>query len=193
MITTIPDLADITKQIGKELVDVESLTTRRGVHARGAGEAEFRAQAQSRRYSRRDGIGSGNIMAAGVVGSRRTIPKSCRVNPAISIARTGINVLDVPRTFDRSEGDVHPKGNPHYNLDPLNGRIIARNIADGLARNFPQHKASFEKNLNGLSGGVGQSDCPMAEHGGAAEGVKIVAYHQRLGIFRQSVRPATDR
>ncbi len=40
-----------------------------------------------------------------------------------------------------SEGDVHPKGNPHYNLDPLNGKIIARNIADGLGRNFPQHKA----------------------------------------------------
>jgi ABC-type Zn uptake system ZnuABC Zn-binding protein ZnuA len=42
----------------------------------------------------------------------------------------------------RVQGDVHPSGNPHYNWDPHNGKIIARNRAKGLARNFPQHAAA---------------------------------------------------
>jgi zinc/manganese transport system substrate-binding protein len=40
-------------------------------------------------------------------------------------------------------GDVHPNGNPHYWLDPRNGGIIARTVADALAREDPTHAAEF--------------------------------------------------
>jgi zinc/manganese transport system substrate-binding protein len=95
----------------------------------------------------------------------------------------GINVLEVPRSLDRAEGDVHPKGNPHYNLDPQNGRIIARNIADGLTRNYPQHKAVFEKNLAAY---LADLDKAMARWQGLAtplKGVKFVAYHGDWAYF----------
>ncbi len=56
--------------------------------------------------------------------------------------------LGVPTTrISRAMGDVHPQGNPHYWLDPLNGRIVAKSIANRLARLFPQHTDNFQQNL----------------------------------------------
>jgi zinc/manganese transport system substrate-binding protein len=95
----------------------------------------------------------------------------------------GINVLEVPRTVDRSEGDVHPKGNPHYNLDPLSGKIMARNIADGLSRNYSQHKAVFEKNLNAYLGELDKAIARWQSMAAPLKGVKIVTYHVEWSYF----------
>jgi ABC-type Zn uptake system ZnuABC Zn-binding protein ZnuA len=95
----------------------------------------------------------------------------------------GVPVAEVPRTFDRAEGDVHPKGNPHYNLDPVNGRIMARNIAEGLARNFPQHKASFDKNLGAYLAELNKAIVRWEGMGAPLKGVKIVPYHQDWTYF----------
>lgn len=62
-------------------------------------------------------------------------------------ASRGILVLEVPRTrVDRSMGDVHPSGNPHYTLDPGMAHAVTQNILEGLARIAPQHRAAFERN-----------------------------------------------
>jgi len=62
-------------------------------------------------------------------------------------ASRGLNVLEVPKTrVDRSMGDVHPQGNPHYTLDPGLAPAVTQNILDGLARIAPQHRAAFERN-----------------------------------------------
>ncbi|GAB4347594.1 MAG: zinc ABC transporter substrate-binding protein [Candidatus Abyssubacteria bacterium] len=58
-----------------------------------------------------------------------------------------LNVLrrEVPTTrVDRSMGDVHPLGNPHYWLDPYNARIVARSIAERLAELDPTHAADYQ-------------------------------------------------
>src|SRR6267142_3703839 len=53
----------------------------------------------------------------------------------------GIPILEVPKTrVDRSMGDVHPLGNPHYTLDPGMASIVTQNILEGLARIAPQHR-----------------------------------------------------
>ena len=62
-------------------------------------------------------------------------------------ASEGISLLQVPTAANRAEGDIHIFGNPHYWLDPLNGKVIARNIANGLERVDPANKASYETNL----------------------------------------------
>jgi zinc/manganese transport system substrate-binding protein len=62
-------------------------------------------------------------------------------------ASSGLAVLEVPKTrVDRSMGDVHPVGNPHYTLDPGMAPAVTQNILDGLARIAPQHRAAFERN-----------------------------------------------
>src|SRR6266550_8737906 len=44
----------------------------------------------------------------------------------------GIQMLEVPATLDRSKGDIHAAGNPHFVVDPENAKIIARHIADSF-------------------------------------------------------------
>src|SRR5882762_3309232 len=59
-----------------------------------------------------------------------------------------IPVLDIPTTkVDRSMGDIHPLGNPHYWLTPANARIIAGEIARRLEALDPEGRAEYEKNL----------------------------------------------
>src|SRR6478672_4236362 len=58
-----------------------------------------------------------------------------------------VGLLQVPTSANRAEGDIHIFGNPHYWLDPLNGKVIARNIANGLERIDPSDKATYEANL----------------------------------------------
>src|SRR3989338_6926999 len=52
-------------------------------------------------------------------------------------ASRGVALLEIPVTLSRTEGDIHAYGNPHYWLDPDNGKTAARNIAEGLARLYP--------------------------------------------------------
>lgn len=182
VITTIPDLADMAKQIGRELVDVESLT--RGV--------EF-MHAVPVKPSFVPKLNRANLLAhMGLDLEVSWLPALLETahNPKISPGQpgnidcsTGVSVLDVPRSIDRSEGDVHPKGNPHYNLDPLNGKIMARNIAEGLARNYPQHRPVFEKNLAAYLAELDKAIARWQAMAAPLKGVKIVTYHVEWSYF----------
>ena len=58
-------------------------------------------------------------------------------------------ILDIPQgQVTRAEGDVHPLGNPHYWLDPENGKIIAREIFDKFSKFRPNDRAYFEQHMN---------------------------------------------
>ena len=56
----------------------------------------------------------------------------------------GIDLLEVPTSLSRSQGDIHVDGNPHIHTDPLNGIVIARNILEGLQRVSPANASYFE-------------------------------------------------
>ena len=60
---------------------------------------------------------------------------------------TGIRLLDVPASADRSGGDIHVFGNPHVYTDPLNAVIVARNITTGLKRVAPERAAAWDAGL----------------------------------------------
>ena len=63
--------------------------------------------------------------------------------PGYVAAYRGIDLLEVPVSLSRSQGDIHVDGNPHIHTDPLNGIIIARNILAGLQRVSPGDAAYF--------------------------------------------------
>lgn len=67
--------------------------------------------------------------------------------PGHVFASDGVSVLEVPERLTRAEGDIHPAGNPHVWLSPLNGIVLAQNIAAGLGRVDPGHADEYEKNL----------------------------------------------
>ena len=62
-------------------------------------------------------------------------------------AYTGIDLLDIPVSSDRSGGDVHIFGNPHLTTDPLRTVQVARNITAGLKRVAPDRAAHFDAGL----------------------------------------------
>ena len=94
-------------------------------------------------------------------------------------------MLEVPTSITRAQGDLHPSGNPHYNLDPHNGKIIARNIAEGLVRSFPQHRSTFQKNLNIYLAELDKWIAQWEKLAAPLKGVKYVPYHNEWIYFAQ--------
>jgi ABC-type Zn uptake system ZnuABC Zn-binding protein ZnuA len=75
-------------------------------------------------------------------------------NPKIQVGQCGhiiasLNVpkLELPQQVSREWGDIHPEGNPHIWLSPVNVRIIAKNIADGLSKVDPSNSRFYQKNF----------------------------------------------
>ncbi len=98
--------------------------------------------------------------------------------PGRIVASQGITMLEVPATFDRSKGDVHSLGNPHFLLDPLNAKIIAAQIAGHFAQVNPAAGETFKANLKRFDATV---DRKLAEWQKLLEpfrGAKIVTYHK---------------
>jgi zinc/manganese transport system substrate-binding protein len=187
-----PALADITRQIGKELVNVESL-------ASGVEDAHGVPMKPSfvPRMNRAE-----VLILIGLDDEHSWIPALLEVagNPKILPGQpgyidcsVGIPVLEAPGRLDRAEGDIHPKGNPHYLSDPVRTKTCARNIATGLIRNFPQHQAAFEKKPKCVSGGTRQLDWPLGENGCAVAGRQICGVPSRMGLSGRSVRYEADR
>jgi zinc/manganese transport system substrate-binding protein len=181
VVTTVPDLADITRQIGKELVSVESLTT--GVEFQHAVPVKPSFVPKLNRTDVLVVMGLDLEVWLPALLEVASNPKILPGQPGHIDCSNGVDVLEIPKAVDRSEGDVHPKGNPHYNLDPVNGRIMARNIANGLSRNFPQHKATFEKNLNAYVTELDKAIARWQEIAAPLKGTKIVTYHQDWTYF----------
>lgn len=99
-------------------------------------------------------------------------------------ASEGISPLELPISkVDRSMGDVHPMGNPHYWLDPENAKIIAHNIANRLSELSPQSTGYFSKNLENFDKKI---DDKMIEWKGKIapfKGKKITVYHRSWPYF----------
>ncbi|NIO11232.1 MAG: zinc ABC transporter solute-binding protein [Deltaproteobacteria bacterium] len=182
VVTTIPDLADMTKQIGKDLVRVESLA--KGVE---------NPHGVPMKPSFVPKLNRANLLVVmGLEYEFSWLPGLLEVasnrqillgQPGYVDTSVGVTPIDVPTTFDRAEGDVHPSGNPHYNLDPVYGKLIARNIANGLVKNFPQHKKVFEKNLARYTGELDRWIDRWQQLAKPLKGVKYVSYHKSWGYF----------
>jgi zinc/manganese transport system substrate-binding protein len=107
-------------------------------------------------------------------------------NPKIQLGELGnldcsraIPVLDVPTTkVDRSMGDIHPQGNPHYWLPPGNARIIAGEIAARLSQLDPDGKPAYDKNLASFISRVSAKEKQWAPMVAKMKGQKVATYHK---------------
>jgi ABC-type Zn uptake system ZnuABC Zn-binding protein ZnuA len=72
-------------------------------------------------------------------------PKVTEGGPGYVAAYAGIDLLDVPTSFSRAQGDIHVFGNPHIWTAPLNAVQIARNILTGLKRVSPENADYFSQ------------------------------------------------
>src|SRR3989454_3814409 len=95
-------------------------------------------------------------------------------------------ILEVPQgTITRAEGDVHPLGNPHYWLDPENGKIIAREIFDKFAEFRSNDRGYFEQRLNDFVNRLSEAEKRWTSMMAPYKGVKVVTYHRSFPNFAE--------
>ncbi|HEX7480306.1 MAG TPA: metal ABC transporter substrate-binding protein [Polyangiales bacterium] len=95
-----------------------------------------------------------------------------------------IDVLDVPRErVDRSMGDIHPGGNPHYMFDPRRVAKVAAGIAARMAELDPGNTAAYQAGLQHFLGKLESARKRWEQALASLRGQKVVSYHRSLTYF----------
>jgi zinc/manganese transport system substrate-binding protein len=95
-------------------------------------------------------------------------------------------ILEVPQgQVTRAEGDVHPLGNPHYWLDPENGKIVAREVFDRLVKFRPNERSYFEPRLNDFVNRLNDAEKRWSAMMAPYKGIKVVTYHRSFPNFAE--------
>ena len=148
VVVTLGVLGDFAKMIGGERVQIEVLTDPRqdphfvqprptlNKRARKA-DVFIEVGLQLELWAEQVVVGSGNS-------------KIQRGQAGRCIATRNIGPLERPTVLSREMGDVHPDGNPHMWLDPINAREMAANIAETLIAVDPAHASSYSASLDRL-------------------------------------------
>jgi zinc/manganese transport system substrate-binding protein len=178
VVTSIETFADLARSVGGSHVSVESL-------ARGYQDPHF-VEAKPNLLvplSKAD-----LLVYAGLdleIGWLPPLVQGSR-NPRIQLgsqgnldASTAIDVLDVPAgKVDRSQGDIHPRGNPHYWLPPINALKVAKEIAARLKALDPSHGVDYDSNLQKLGGLLKSKSAEWSRKAALVRGLKVVPYHK---------------
>lgn len=98
--------------------------------------------------------------------------------PGRIVASQGIRLLEIPTTFDRSKGDVHAMGNPHFLIDPVNVRIIANQIAIRFAQIDAKNSNLYRTNLAAFNSKLDSKFAQWQQQLAPYRGAKIVTYHK---------------
>ena len=182
VVTTIPDLKSLAEAVGGDRVEVDSLT--RGTQNFHEAEVRPSMMLKLRRADLliENGLDLDAWVDVAVLGANN--PKIIRGAPGRVDVSRGIPVLEVPSVrVDRSMGDVHPLGNPHFSLDPGLAPLITQTILDGLVRLAPDHRAAFERKrrdfLSRLDGEMSRWTKTMEP----LKGAKVVVFHPDFIYF----------
>ena len=144
VVASTPELKSLTEAVGGDLADVEALA--RGNQNFHDVEVRPSLMVKLRRADVliANGLDLDFWVDALVQGSHN--PRLLSGGSGRVDASQGVRVLEVPTgRIDRSLGDVHAQGNPHYTHDPASAEVVTANIVDGLARAAPEHRAAFER------------------------------------------------
>jgi len=182
VVTTLPDLADIAARIGGDLVTVESLA--KGIEdPHGIPmKPSFVPKLNRAQVVVLMGLEYEHSWLPGLLFEARN-QKILKGQSGYIDVSVRVTPKEVPTDLSRAKGELHPFGNPHFNLDPEDGRLIAQTIAEGLSANFPQHRKKFETNLKDF---LVQLDAKIREWEVMArplKGVKFISYHADFTYF----------
>ena len=186
VIATTQDLAALVSEVGGDKVSVEAL-------ARGYQDPHFVEAKPSfviKLYSADLLVVVGRELEMGWLPALITQSRNGKIQPGSSgyfDASLTARILDIPTgQVTRAMGDVHPQGNPHYWLDPANGRRIAQAIQKKLtemsaadAAYFQQRYADFDRRLTEAEGRWRAALAPY-------KGTKVVTYHRSWPNFAEA-------
>ena len=182
VVTTLTDLADFVRNVGGDHVEVRSLAT---------GIEDTHGVPMKPSFvpvlNRADlvvlvGFDCEHAFLPALLEASKN-PRIQNGKPGYVDCSRGITPVDVPKSTDHSEGDVHPYGNPHYMLDPVLAKTAVQNICDALAVVAPQYEADFKHNRDAY---LAQLDAKIAEwqkEAAPLKDVKFVSYHEHWPYF----------
>ncbi len=183
VVTATSDLASLTDEVGGDRVNVQSV-------ARGYQDPHFvEAKPSFLLMLRKADL----LVVVGLdleIGWLPPLIAQCG-NPKVQKAASGYldasqfaEILEIPTTqVTRAMGDVHPFGNPHYWLDPENGRRVARGIANKLAEMRPGDKAYFDQRFQDFSKRLDAAEKANDERMKPYHGRKVITYHRSWPNF----------
>lgn len=183
IITSTTDLAALTREVGGDRVDVESI-------ARGYQDPHFvEAKPSFLLKLRRADM----LIVVGLDLEIGWLPPLITQsgNPRIQYGANGYldasqfaEILDKPAgQVTRAMGDVHPLGNPHYWLNPENGKRIAKGIAEKLGDMDPGNRAYFQQQLQGFISRLDDAEKRWETQMAPYRGRKVVTYHMSWPNF----------
>src|SRR6266700_2348929 len=183
IITSTTDLAALAQEIGGDKVEVESV-------ARGYQDPHFVEAKPSFLLKLRK---ADLLIVVGLELEIGWLPPliTQSTNPKIQVGAPGYfdasrfaKILEIPTgVLTRAEGDVHPLGNPHYWLDPDNGRRIAKGIAAKLAEMDPPDQAYFQQREQDFEKRLAEAEKRWEAQMAPYRGRKIVTYHRSWPNF----------
>jgi len=183
VVTATMDMAALAGEVGGDRIDVESI-------ARGYQDPHFVEAKPSFLLKLRK---ADLLIVVGLqleIGWLPPLITQCG-NPRIQIGASGYldasnfaEILEKPvGEVNRSMGDVHPLGNPHYWLDPENGRRIAHGIQEKLAELRPDDTAYFEQRFQDFSRRLTTAEKNWDAEMAPFRGRKLVTYHRSWPNF----------
>ena len=185
VVTTTEDLAAIAREVGGDRVTVEAI-------ARGYQDPHFVEAKPSfiLKLQRADLlVVVGRELEIGWLPPLIQQSRNGRVQVGANgylDASARARILDIPQgQITRAMGDVHPQGNPHYWLDPENGKAIAQEIAEKLSALRPNDRAFFDERLAGFSSRLTDAGRRWAAALAPYTGTKVVTYHNSFPNFAE--------
>ena len=182
VVATLTDLADLARNVGGDKVEVRSLAT--GVEdTHGVPMKPSFVPLMNR---------ADLILFVGFDCEHAFLPALLEAsrNPRIQYGQSGyidcskgIIPLDVPKSTDHSEGDVHPYGNPHYMLDPVLAETAVQNIYNALVAFSPQNKEYFTNNRDAYLAKLNAKIAEWKTEAAPLKGVKFISYHEEWNYF----------
>lgn len=144
VVTSVPDLAEFARTVGGEHVEVSSLSTGREDPHNVPLRPSMITKLQKADLFIVMGLDFEHAYAPALQQESRNARIQAGALGFLDLS-SGVQALDIPPRIDRADGDVHPGGNPHYNLDPVYGLMMVKRITEKLSQLDPQHSSDFKK------------------------------------------------
>jgi zinc/manganese transport system substrate-binding protein len=185
VVTSTQDLASLVTEIGGDKVKVQSL-------ARGYQDPHFVEPKPSFIITLHSAdllVVVGRELEVGWLPKLIDQSRNAKIRPGSAgylDASLTARILDVPTgQITRAMGDVHPTGNPHYWLDPGNGRRVAKAIQDKLSELSHGDAAYFAQRYADFDGRLAEAEKRWEAAMAPYRGVKIVTYHRSWSNFAE--------
>jgi zinc/manganese transport system substrate-binding protein len=182
VVVTTPDIADITRRVGADEVEVFCISSgREDPHNVPMRPSAITKMAKAELFIEQ-GLELEHAYAPALLEESRNATIRPPNGPGFLDLSRGVKPLDVPTSLDRSMGDVHPEGSPHYNLDPVYGQMMARSIAAKLSSLRPEGAGKFKANSEAFVGQI-QAKLPGWKAKLTGKNLKFVTYHPDFSYF----------